>query len=175
MSVNRIRLNFEQRTDRRLRSGPVLLAAGLAMCVGLYLAYGNTADEMEGLELRLGALQGTATVRGREAGPDPMVEVAKATAAGLATPWSALLDDLEAANSESGGAVALLEVEPDSKHGRVKLVAEARSLAAALGYLERLDKLPAVSHPLLESHEIRTDVRERPVRVSISAEWRAAS
>jgi hypothetical protein len=173
MSVARLNLDFQRRATGRVRAGPVLLAAGLAVCLGMYLAYSQVADEMAGIELQLGALQPAAVTHGR--GPDPAVEAARATATRLATPWSQLLDDLEAANADSDGAVALLEVEPDRDSGRVRLVAEARSLAAALGYLERLEKSPAISHPLLESHEIRTDVRERPVRVSISADWRQAS
>jgi hypothetical protein len=54
---------------------------------------------------------------------------------------------------------------------RVRVLAEARTLAAALAYVQRLQNSGSLRNALLESHEIRTDEAERPVRVQITAAW----
>jgi hypothetical protein len=71
--------------------------------------------------------------------------------------------------------VSLLEVEPDREHGRIRVLAESRSLVSALAYLERLQKAATLANPLLQSHEVRDEVAERPVRVEIVADWRTKS
>ena len=97
---------------------------------------------------------------------------AAAAAAGeLATPWSRMLADLEQAGGASGGDVALLSIEPDRKSHKVRLFAEARTLPAALAYVQRLQDLPAVRNALLESHAVQADSPENPVRVQITADW----
>jgi hypothetical protein len=52
------------------------------------------------------------------------------------------------------------------------VIAEARSLTAALRYVQRLQQSRTLAHPLLDSHEVRGDVPERPVRVQITADWK---
>jgi hypothetical protein len=175
MSIGRIRLDFQRAPRRVALAGPLMLASGVLGMATVLVVHQQISAEVAGIELQLGGAGSLAFESRNAAGPDPAVEAARATAAELATPWSLLLDDLESATVDSDGSVALLEVEPDRERGKVKVVAEARSLAAALGYLERLQRSQAVTHPLLESHEVRTDVRERPVRVSISADWRVRS
>ena len=86
-----------------------------------------------------------------------------------------MLDDLEAATAGTNGDVSLLTVEPDRVNRKLKLTAEARSLPAALQYVQRLQKNPALHDALLESHQIRTEITERPVRVQIVADWRIIS
>lgn len=174
MSADRIRLDFERAGEAARWLGPALLAAGLVACASLYVVYRQGAGEMEGLELRLANLESAAAGAVGAAG-DPAAAAARATAASLATPWARLLDDLEAASRDLDSSVSLLEVEPDREHGRIRVLAESRSLAAALAYLERLQKSATLANPLLQSHEIQGDDPERPVRVEIVADWRAAS
>ena len=150
-----------------------LLAAGvIAMGWGLW-AYQTSVDEAAGLNLRLADATGNRTPTST-AGNDRVVAEAQRVASELQTPWNALLDDLETATAAGKGDIALVSVEPDRAHERVKLVAEARSLPAALQYVQRLQHNKAVRDGLLESHQVRTDVTERPVRVQVSAAWRIA-
>ena len=86
-----------------------------------------------------------------------------------------MLDDLEAASRDSDNSIAVLSVQPDRETRRVTLVAEARSLPAALNYVQRLQHSKSLRHPMLDSHEVRTDSAERPVRVQITAEWKLPS
>ncbi|MGH8135177.1 MAG: hypothetical protein ACRER4_02420 [Steroidobacteraceae bacterium] len=172
MSVNRIGLDFQRRLGRTLLGGPLLLAAGIVMSAILVFAYRQTVNEIAGIELQLAGLQPS---HASDSGPSPSIAMARATVEHLGTPWGKLLDDLEAASGDSDGSVALLEVEPDREHGKIRVLAEARSLVAALGYLERLQKAGTLANPLLQSHEIRKDVPERPVRVQIMADWRVTT
>jgi hypothetical protein len=172
MSTSRLNLDFQSAGNSARLLGPSLLAAGLVACVSFYLAYRQGANEMEGLELRLTSLESAAN--GSSApGDDPSIAAARETALSLATPWGRLLDDLEAASRDVGLSVTLLEVEPDREHGKVRVLAESRSLVAALAYLERLQKSATLANPLLQSHEVRAELAERPVRVEIVADWRA--
>lgn len=90
----------------------------------------------------------------------------------LATPWSALLSDLESQAARSGGDVALLRIEPDRANASLLLVAEARTLPAALKYVQQLQRLPSLSRAVLQSHEVLQEDPQRPVRVQIVASWR---
>jgi hypothetical protein len=90
----------------------------------------------------------------------------------LWVPWSSLLAELEAASQDVESTVSLLEVEPDPAKHVVRITAEARTLPDALAYLERLQKSTMLRYPMLESHELRKDDPQRPVRVKLSAEWR---
>jgi hypothetical protein len=175
LSVTRISVDFQRRQGRAWFGGPLLMAAGCVFGMILFIVYRQTAHEIAGVELQLAGLHAEASIRAGGTGLNPTIAGARETQQNLATPWGQLLSDLEAASGESGDSVALLEVEPDPEHGKVLVRAETRSLVAALGYLQRLQKARALANPLLESHEIMTDVPERPVRVQIVADWRVKS
>ena len=172
MSVSRIRLDFQRSGGNARLVGPSLLAAGLVACATLYFFYRQTTNEIAGLELQLGNLQSEARAgNARTRRSPPHARPSK----NLATPWGRLLDDLEAASRDLDPSVALLEIQPDHENGKIRVLAETRSLVAALGYLERLQKSGTLVNPVLQSHEVRSEVAERPVRVEIVADWRAKS
>ncbi len=152
----------------------LLLVVGLAAAGWATWDYQQTVDQVAGLSLRLAQATGTRAAGSRGA-RDRVVAEAQKVALELQTPWTAMLDDLEAATAGTNGDVSLLTVEPDRVNRRLKLTAEARSLPAALQYVQRLQKNPALHDALLESHQIRTEVTERPVRVQIVADWRIIS
>ena len=175
MSVGTIRLDFQRRRGHKLLGGPLLLATGLAVVLALAVIYRHTVNEIAGIELQLAALQPDSSIIGGESGSSASIAMASATLEDLATPWGQLLDDLEAATGDSAGSIALLEIEPDREHHKIRVLAEARSLVLALGYLERLQRAGTLVNPLLESHELQKDDPERPVRVKIMADWRVTS
>ena len=86
-----------------------------------------------------------------------------------------LLAELESASNDDTGKVALLSVEPDHVKHRVKVTAEARTLELAIAYVERLQKTAVLRFPMLDSHELKTDDKDHPVRFQVSAEWSDAS
>lgn len=175
MSLPRVHADFV-RTRRRLATGAVVLAVGIAAVLGVLTEYQILIQRAAGLELRVEALTPGASAGsagGKAEGA--LVADAHAIATALAMPWSRMLEDLESANRDSGGSVALLAIEPNLETRKVRVTAEARSLAAALSYIERLQKSHVLHDPLLDSHEIRTEVSERPVRVQITADWKLPS
>lgn len=149
----------------------LLLVLGVAAAGWATWDYQQSVDRVAGLSLRLAQATGTRSTGSRGA-PDRVVAEAQQVALELQTPWTAMLNDLEGATAATKGDVSLLTVEPDRRRRKLKLTAEARSLPAALQYVQRLQKNPALRDALLESHQIRNDVAERPVRVQIVADWR---
>jgi hypothetical protein len=171
-----MRLNFAS-SGRQPRKGPVALLAIGAISLALTLAaYQQSRGRADGLELRLAALTGGSTTSSL-----PVEESGKAIAdadaviAELATPWGRLLADLEQAATDSSDSVALLAIEPDRENGQVKIVAESRTLPAAVAFTRRLQESRALLYPMLDSHEIQTDDRYRPVRFQITAAWKLKS
>lgn len=172
MTPARLRLDFERSAAPAQRIGVIFLAAGLLLTAGALYDYRSTAAEVAALELRHDSLLP------RERSVSPAVarslEEAGTAVRELTTPWSALLKELEQANVQSNGDVALLAIEPDRDRGRVRILAEARSLPAALLYVHRLQQGRAMRDALLEKHEIQTKDPERPVRFQLTSSWQVS-
>jgi hypothetical protein len=94
---------------------------------------------------------------------------ANAVAVELSRPWDKAFSALEAAD-EPG--VALLSVEPDSRRGELRLVAEARDMSGMLAYLERLRSERPFARVALQQHEVSTEDPSGPIRFSLVAQWR---
>lgn len=166
-----IELDFARTQPRVNWRGALLLAAGALAC-GLVLSdYRDNSLRRDGLELQV---EGQRAVR-RGTKPDKTTErlneEAGAALAELTTPWSQLLQELEVASAESSGSVAVLGLEPDRDKQQIRVLAEARTLPAALAYVERLQKSHALRYPMLESHEVQQKDPQRPVRFQIRADW----
>jgi hypothetical protein len=176
MSAPRLELDFAGARSRGGVAGVALAAVGgLALAlVGLQLH--SLSGQRAGLELRTSALERT---QHRAASLESVAGLAsqnaERTVSELATPWSHLLAELEQASSDKSGDVAVLSIEPDHAKHRVRVTAEARSLALALAYVQRLRKTQVLRYPMLDSHEMKTDDKDRPVRFQLSADWSDAS
>lgn len=158
------------------RRGPravtaLLLVAGVVAVVAVGMQIADDRNAMAGVELRMARLAALQRRVAPVSGDTATAEFAIKAAAELHTPWAGMLADLEQASLASKDDVALLVIEPDPVLHRVRVLAEARTLAAALAYVQRLQNSGSLRNALLESHEIRTDETERPVRVQITAAW----
>jgi hypothetical protein len=176
MSASRVQLDFVG-PRRPSRAAFAIALCGALAVIAAVAEYSALRSQADGLELKLAAVT---TVRAAPSAKTPATErgaisEARAAASHLATPWGDLLDDLENAAKDSESSVALLSVEPDRDSHRITVVAEARSLLEAIKYVQRLQQSKVVGRPLLDSHEVRTDVPEHPVRVQITAEWKLVS
>jgi len=176
MSAPMLRLDFAGRRARGGLPGIAVAVIG-ALCLGVVLVQRHTLNERKaGLELRSAALAEHAQ-RGRSmhsvTGLDS--QNAEKTVRELGTPWSLLLADLETASKDTSGDIALLAIEPDHAKHRVRVTAEARNLDFALAYVERLRKTSALRYPMLDSHELRTEDKDHPVRFRVSADWSDAT
>jgi hypothetical protein len=172
-----IQLDFAGRRRGTSWPGALLLALGIGAAAAVLLECHVMGERRAGLELRLGALNRIRTPQasGRDATADARIALGVRQAAlDLATPWTRLLSELEQASKDSQGQVALLGVEPDHAKHNVRVSAEARTLALALAYVERLQSSRSIEYPMLDRHEIRADDAQHPVRFELTGEWRDA-
>lgn len=176
MSAPRLELDFAGTRTRGGLVGITLAAVGVVGLGLVMLQLHSLTGQRAGLELRAAALE-----RAQHHGPslDSVAGLgaqnAEKTVRELATPWSQLLAELEHASSDKSGDVALLSIEPDHAKHRVRVTAEARTLDLALAYVQRLRKTQVLHYPMLDSHEIKSDDKDHPVRFQLSAEWSDAS
>jgi hypothetical protein len=174
VSAHPILLDFKARPRRGGIAGAAVLLLGCIGVLSVGLQFRASSLIRQGLELRLDAMA-SAHKAGAAGARSGAAEEAGPIVTELAAPWSILLRELETASEDIGGAVAVLAVEPDREKGRVRIVAEARDLPTALAYIERLQKSRALRFPMLDSHEVRSDDHDQPVRFQLSAEWNTAS
>lgn len=172
MSRPQLALDFVPLRPRGRAIGNALLAIGVAGALWMFADYRSTVTQRAGLALRMNAARpvhpATAIMREDSA----VLNESAAIAVQLNAPWSQLLFELEIASRDQHKDVAVLAIESDREKHSVRLIAESRSLPAALAYLQRLQSSRVLRYPTLDSHEIRNDDPERPVRFQITAEWR---
>ena len=169
-----IQLDFAGSRRGLSAAGSLLLALGVAAAAGVLLEYRLIGEHRAGLELKLAAsIRARSPAISRDPTADARIAVsAQQAATDLATPWTLLLSELEQASKESQGQVALLGVEPDHAKHNVRVSAEARTLALALAYVQRLQSSRSLEYPMLDRHEIRADDAQHPVRFELTGEWR---
>lgn len=175
MSGPAILLDFAAPRVRNTIAGVVLLSFGLLALAAAGYEYYSLNARRAGLELKLATSL-------RQSRPDPakdartarVIDEASGIATQLGTPWTNMLADLELASRDSQGQVAVLAIEPDQEKHRVRISAESKDLSQALAYLTRLQAGKTLKFPMLDSHEVVTDDKERPVRFTLTADWWAA-
>jgi hypothetical protein len=170
MSARPLLLDFQSRPRRDGRLGAAILALGAAGTIFAGLQFYESGLKRDGLELRLEALESARNARLGAVSAVP-AEASAPVVNDLGAPWSLLLAELETASHDNASSVAVLGVEPDREKGRIRIVAEARDLQTALAYIQRLQKSRALRYPMLDSHEIRTEDKDQPVRFQLSADW----
>ena len=176
MSAPRLELDFAGNRARGGTVGMALAAVGAIALALVMLQLHALGAQRAGLELRSEDLQ---RAQNRGSTLDSVAGLgaqnAEKTVRELGTPWSQLLAELEHASGDSSGEVAVLSIEPDHAKHRVRVTAEARTLELALAYVQRLRKTQVLHYPMLDSHEIKSDDKDHPVRFQLSADWSDAS
>ena len=172
MSARPLLLDFNPTPRSGGAVGLVLLLIGVAVLITAAVAFHQLSQRRAGLELRLEALEAR---RSRASAGAPVnADAAAPVMSLLGTSWSLLLQELEIASHDTADKVAILTVEPDRTKGRIRIVGEARDLQAALIYVQRLQKSRVLKFPMLDSHEIRLEDHDQPVRFQLSADWKIA-
>jgi hypothetical protein len=175
MSAPSLSLDFVSQRSRMTLVGVALLALGAIAAAGTYAQYHTMQSRRAGLELKLAA---AARRNHREPALDAraagFAEAAGRMAEQLGTPWTKLLAELEGASHDTVGQVALLSIEPDAAKHNVHITGESKDLALAIAYVQRLQASSLLRYPMLDSHELKTDDPQHPVRFAMTAEWREA-
>jgi hypothetical protein len=173
MSAPLIGVDFVGRPSRLTLTGTVLLLLGVGAAAAAYLEYQNLEAQRAGMELRLQELnQRTHRDPAQDKRATVLNEETGRVVLELATPWTKLLEELEAASRDSAGQIALLSVEPDHGKHNVRITGESRDLPLVLAYVQRLQTSTLLRYPMLDSHDVKTDDPQRPVRFAMTAEWR---
>ena len=172
MSAPLLSVDFVAQRPRLTLAGAALLFLGAGAAAATYAEYRFMQARRAGLEVKLeAALRRSSPPAGRDARSAGYEEAAGRMAQELGTPWTRLLAELEAASRDSG-EVAVLSIEPDHSKGNVHITGESRDLPRALAYVQRLQASTLLRYPMLDSHEVKTDDAQRPVRFAMTAEWR---
>ncbi len=174
----KIDLDYQRRARRFPWRGGLLLVLAL-VALGLAGEYYRGLDEqIADWQARVQRLEQAAQPRraavpgpGRE-GRDLAPEIAQANEVlrQLALPWDRLFKAVELSLSED---VALLAMEPDAVKGQVRIGGEAKDVVAMLDYLTRLQGHQEFGGVYLQSHQVRQQEAEKPVRFVLTASWRS--
>lgn len=171
-----VHIDFVDRKPRQARLGALLLALGAPALVAVGVLYRGIEQRSAGLALQLEARNPV-----RHLSPENQAQFAREsamsarTAQELATPWTQLLAELEGASKDNAGQVAVLSVEPDHAKHKVHLKGEAQNLELTIAYVERLQHAGSLRYPMLDSHELRSDDPQHPVRFELTADWEDGS
>lgn len=87
----------------------------------------------------------------------------------LNLPWDELFEALE---STMPRKVAILEVNPDAKSRRLRVVAEVRNDKDMLAYLKLLRAVPLFESVVLTSHQVNEQDRNHPLHFEFMAIWK---
>ena len=173
MSAHSVQLDFVARRAPVTLASAALLLLGIGAATAAFLEYRHLETRRAVLELKVDAAL-------RRVHRDPAADVraqglsaeAGHVAEELGTPWTQLLAELEAASGDARDQVAVLSIEPDHSKRLVHITGESRDLPTALTYVQRLQQSALLRYPMLDSHDLKTDDPQHPVRFALSAEWK---
>ncbi|HEY4448486.1 MAG TPA: hypothetical protein VGN03_07795 [Steroidobacteraceae bacterium] len=168
-----ISVDFSGRRAPLTLAGALLLVTGALAIAAACLEYRQLEASRAGLEMKVAAANHS---NHRDPAQDvrntALTHDAERIAQELSMPWTGLLRELEGASHDSASDIALLSVEPDESKHMVRVTGESRDLPRVLAYVGRLQTSALLRYPMLETHEVRSDDPQRPVRFAVSAEWR---
>lgn len=149
--------------------GALLCAAALSSWQQRQQRERALRQDIERVEARLRqAAQRSAERQASQSAALPSVEAANAVIVQLNTPWSQTLDTLERVN---GASVALLELMPDVRQGRIRGLAEARNVAAMTAYIDALKAQPLFGAAWLRRHELIDPEAGGALRFEFEIDW----
>ena len=147
----------------------LLLAAGLLAAGEAILGWQALRDEVATLDHRQARSSAPAPGAAVDEATQRELDAARQVLQSLALPWEALFHSVEKALNRD---TTLLALEPDAAKRVVRIEGEARSVLAAIAFVQRLESAPALEGVHLLSHQVRTDVAERPAQFVVMATWR---
>ncbi len=166
-----LELDFATRDNGVSWSGVVVLALGAAAMVFAVATFQKVQSNAARLEAQLGQMRAPARAVGAVPAGQAIgesVQRANAVAHQIARRWDKIFLAIESASHRD---VALLAIEPEARKGIVRITAEARNKGAMLRYVSRLQAARPLERVLLESHEVRVQDTDRPVRFVVAGEW----
>lgn len=153
--------------------GGLMLAASVALAVGLVVRYQDLTAEIESTETKVERLMRAnapeRTVRGLREAVAEEVRRVNLAAVRLTIPWEELFKTVEAATDKR---VALLSLQPNFQKRELKISGEADDFGAILSYIGRLESGGALAEVRLVSHEVAGRQNSTAIRFEVAATWR---
>jgi Tfp pilus assembly protein PilN len=172
MAIRALTLDFKQTPRRWSALGLAVLALGALALAYVANAERGLAGQIDLAESRLellakrGKIKPALPVDAQELQQE--IRQANEILQQLSLPWDALFKAVEATSEQE---IALLSIQPDVGKRIVRLSGEAKDFDALLAYVRRLEHSQILNHVYLTSHEVRTQVAEKPVRFALVANW----
>ena len=171
-----LRLDHGAHAPRWLRAPALALAAALLACAaqGLYaFRLAESALQLQQLEAaRLQVAGYGAPKRGQERARKRLAPsdetLAAQLRAELAKPWERLFSAIE---DSTGPDVSLLSLTPTPGRPQLQIGGEARSMAALLAFLKRLQESGAYPGVYLREHHVDPADPRQAVRFSMELRW----
>ena len=170
--MTRLNLNFHP--PGRFRLDPfaigllVIGALAMAWVVSQWLTVRSIEAQQRGALLKLE--QHTAPKRTASRADSAALAAHEHITAQLNAGWQPAFDALAATHSDK---VALLSLDMIQAKRQIKLVAETRTLADAVAFIESLQQQPGILRAALNQHEVESDADQKPVRFQATVVWRA--
>lgn len=150
--------------------GSVVLAASLMGLRQASEAHDARAREVAAMELAQQKRTPTRARVSRTPATGDIAQLAKARIRhSLDYSWQPAFAALQATHS---ARIALVSLEASQPKSQVRLTAEARRLADAVEYANRLDQQPGVARTALLQHQVQEKDAQRPVRFTLLMEMR---
>ncbi len=170
-------LDYQRKLKPFPRARAVLLACAVATLVAGGGYYVNLAHQAAAWEKKSSLYLETAKRKGlvawveeRDSGRlTQEIKGANHVLREITVPWDRLFEAVEASG---GKEVALLALDPDTEKRTVKISGEAKNLVAVLNYVRTLKTQPEFDDVQLQNHQIQQQDPEKPVRFTLTADWR---
>jgi Tfp pilus assembly protein PilN len=159
-----------------------LLGGVSAALIGVYMIW-EANGRLDGTliqQTRLLQQQKTHSEQARQAARDPLTlerfKAHRQLEAMLQTPWSLLLDALEAAADAVEGRVTLLSISPSSSpispvNRKIELTMAASSYGAMLAYMDAMSEVGGFSDVRISSHQMDDRIGPAAIRYRVTAGW----
>lgn len=172
-----IRLDYQRKLSPFPKSGAILLAVTLAAMALTAYYYAGLVHKANLWERKSSQFERTAKKQGlvewmsakETSHQSGEIKRANTVLHQLTLPWDRLFEAVEASGSKE---VALLALEPDPEKGTVKIGGEAKNYPAVMDYIRALKQQPIFGNVQLQNHQIQEQDPEKPVRFTMTVDWR---
>ena len=163
-------LDYQQDAPGHHRPGLLLLISSLLLTGVLLTQYFADAERLATAGRQVSKLKHGAEQRLSGKSDSPRSDIAELRSSSVsAERWESLFISLETASDDS---ITLLGLELGPRE--ISISGEAKELAAATGYVQRLQSATAFTNTHLTEYVIVKEHPRHPVRFTLIAEWREA-
>jgi hypothetical protein len=171
--MNTLAINFAQTRRRPSWLGLILVLLGVSAALVVWLNYAEAQADLTQAQARLTRAERSASANRRPSRQPTLQKEDDKSFSRVSTqlrrPWSGLLSDIDLISNPS---VALLSVESQGQSRNLSMTGEAKTMADAVAYVNRLRQSSLIESVYLSQHEERQAGPVNVIRFSLEATWR---